>query len=306
MALNMVVLAKQVPDTKHISGKVMKDDGTVNRAALPMVYNPEDLIALGLAVELRGRYGGRVTVITMGTPMAATILRDSLYRGADDAILLTDRRLAASDTLATSYALARAVEKLSPVDLVLCGRQAIDGDTAQVGPQTAEKLGIPQVTYVTAVNWVENGRLEAHRDFGDGYEVVRCPLPALLTVYSEEGEPPPAQAKRLLRWRHSRTPSEVAVETRVELAAQKLPVEELNQAIERRRADLAERGLLLQEWSAEAIGAEQDRIGKAGSPTMVKEIESIVLKNTAYKNIEPTEAGLQDLIAELRRDRLIP
>jgi len=306
MPLKMVVLAKQVPDTKHITGKVMKDDGTVNRAALPMVYNPEDLIALGLAVELRERYGGHVTVVTMGTPLAAAILRESLYRGADDAILLTDRRLAASDTLATSYALSLAVRRIGDVDLVLCGRQAIDGDTAQVGPQTAEKLGVPQLTYVTEVHWVENGRLEARRDWGDGYEVVRCPLPALLTVYSEEGEPPPAQAKRVLRWRHARTPSEVAVATRVELVPQKVASEEIERTTRERQEALAGRGLLLKEWAADNIGAEAGRVGKMGSPTMVREIESIVLRNTAYKNIEPTEAGLSDLIAELRRDRLIP
>lgn len=306
MALKMVVLAKQVPDTKRISGKVMKEDGTVNRAALPMIYNPEDLSALGLAVRLRRRYGGHITVITMGTPMAAAILRESLIRGADDAVLLTDRRLAASDTLATSYALSLAVRKVGEVDLVLCGRQAIDGDTAQVGPQTAEKLGLPQVTYVAEVNWVADGRLEARRDFGDGYEVVRCPLPALLTVNGEFQEPPPPRAKQLLRWRHARTPSEVAVEVRVELARQGAGAEEIRRVTAERQEELRRRGLLLTEWSADDIGAEPDRIGKAGSPTMVKQIESIVLKRSAFKNIEPTEEGLRDLIAELRRDRLIP
>jgi len=305
MALKMVVLAKQVPDTKHISGKVMKDDGTVNRAALAMIYNPEDLSALGLAVKLRARYGGHITVISMGTPMAGDILRESLYRGADDAILLTDRRLAASDTLATSYALSLAVGKVGDVDLVLCGRQAIDGDTAQVGPQLAEKLGIPQVTYVADVAWVRDGRLQARREFGDGHEVVRCPLPALLTVSGEYQDPPPPRAKSLLRWRHARTPSEAAVDVRVTLAPQKAGAEEINQAIAQRQAELKQRGLLLEQWSADAVGAEPDRIGKAGSPTMVKQIESIVLKNSTFKNIEPTEAGLRDLIAELRRDRLI-
>ena len=306
MVLKMVVLAKQVPDTKGISGKVMKDDGTVNRAALPMIYNPEDLSALGLAVRLRARYGGHITVISMGTPMAAAILRESLYRGADDAILLTDRRLAASDTLATSYALSLAVAKVGQVDLVLCGRQAIDGDTAQVGPQTAEKMGIPQLTYVADVAWVKDGRLEARRDWGDGYEVARCRLPALLTVSGEHQVPPPPRAKRLLRWRHARTPSEVAVKVRVALAPQKASAEEINDAIAQKRAELEERGLLLKEWSAEDIGADLGRIGKVGSPTMVKQIDSIVLKGSTYKNIEPTEEGLRDLIAELRRDRLIP
>ena len=284
----------------------MKDDGTVNRAALAMIYNPEDLSALGLAVKLRARYGGHITVISMGTPMAGEVLRESLYRGADDAILLTDRRLAASDTLATSYALSLAVGKVGDVDLVLCGRQAIDGDTAQVGPQLAEKLGIPQVTYVADVAWVEDGRLEARREFGDGHEVVRCPLPALLTVSGEHQDPPPPRAKRLLRWRHARTPSEVTVDVRVALAPQKPGADAISQAIEQQQAELEQRGLLLTQWSADAIGAESERIGKAGSPTMVKQIESIVLKGSTYKNIQPTEEGLRDLIAELRRDRLIP
>ena len=305
MQLKMVVLAKQVPDTKHISGKVMKEDGTVNRAALPMIFNPEDLSALGLAVRLRRRYGGHISLITMGAPMAGEVVREALYRGADDAVLLTDRRLAASDTLATSYALALAVQKLGPIDLVLCGRQAIDGDTAQVGPQLAEKLGIPQVTYVAEVNRVEDGRLEARRDFGDGYEVVRLSLPALLTVSGEHQEPSPPQAKRLLRWRHARTPSEVNIEVRTALARERPGAEVVAQAVRDRRAELESRGLLLTEWAAEDIGAEAERIGKAGSPTKVKEIESIVLKHSTYKNIQPTEEGLADLIEELRRDRLI-
>ncbi len=305
MQLTMVVLAKQVPDTKHISGKVMKDDGTVNRAALPMIFNPEDLSALGLAVRLRRRYGGHVTLITMGAPSAGEILREALYRGADDAILLTDRRLAASDTLATSYALSLAVQKLGPVDLVLCGRQAIDGDTAQVGPQLAEKLGIPQVTYVEAVHWIEDGRLEARRDFGDGYEVVRCPVPALLTVNGEGNEPPPPAAKKLLRWRHALTPSEANVAVRTELARERPGPQAVAQAVKDRQAELEGRGLLLAEWSADTIGAEPERIGKTGSPTKVKEIESIVLKESAYKNIEPTEEALADLVRELRRDHLI-
>ena len=141
MGYNCVVLVKQVPDTKKITGQAMNDDGTVNRAALAAIFNPEDLNALETALQIKDEYGGTVTVIAMGLPAASEVLRDSLYRGADDAILVTDRRCAASDTLATSYILSRAVGKLD-YDIVLCGRQAIDGDTAQVGPQLAEKLGI--------------------------------------------------------------------------------------------------------------------------------------------------------------------
>ena len=155
MGYNCVVLVKQVPDTKRITGEVMNDDGTVRRSALPAIFNPEDLNALELALQIKDKFGGHITVITMGLPAAGAILRDSLFRGADDAILLTDPRCAASDTLATSYILSCAVKKLD-YDIVLCGRQAIDGDTAQVGPQLAEKLGIPQITYVEEL--IELGR----------------------------------------------------------------------------------------------------------------------------------------------------
>jgi electron transfer flavoprotein beta subunit len=123
----------------------MNDDGTVNRSSLPAIFNPEDLNALELALQIKENFGGKVTVLSMGPPAAAAILRDSLYRGADEAILITDKRCAASDTLATSYIISCAVKKLD-YDIVLCGRQAIDGDTAQVGPQLAEKLGITQIT----------------------------------------------------------------------------------------------------------------------------------------------------------------
>jgi electron transfer flavoprotein beta subunit len=140
-----VVLVKQVPDTANVSADAMKDDGTVNRAALPAIFNPEDLHALEAALEVKDRFGGTVTVVTMGPPKAGDILRECVYRGADRGILVTDRRAAGSDTLATSYILSRAVKTIDNVDMVFCGRQAIDGDTAQVGPQCAEKLGITQI-----------------------------------------------------------------------------------------------------------------------------------------------------------------
>ncbi|MCP4452651.1 MAG: electron transfer flavoprotein subunit beta/FixA family protein, partial [Planctomycetes bacterium] len=177
MPYNCVVLVKQVPDTKEISGKVMKDDGTVNRAALPAIFNPEDLNALELALQIKDKYGGTVTAITMGLPTAVNVLRQSLFRGADDAVLITDRRCAASDTLATSYILSCAVKKLD-YDIVLCGRQAIDGDTAQVGPQLAEKLDIPQISYVEKLNDLKGKVLTVRRNIGNGHQVVRCELPA--------------------------------------------------------------------------------------------------------------------------------
>jgi electron transfer flavoprotein beta subunit len=158
---NSIVLVKQVPDTKNITGEVMKGDGTMNRSALPAVFNPEDLNALEMALQVREQYGGRVTVLTMGPPQAAEVLREALYRGADQVILLSDRRFAGADTLATSYTLTCAIRKLGNYDLIFCGRQAIDGDTAQVGPQTAEKLGIPQITYAETVVNLEGDEIVA-------------------------------------------------------------------------------------------------------------------------------------------------
>ena len=128
MPYNVVVLAKQVPDTKKVTAKAMKDDGTVNRAALPTIFNPEDLNALELALAVKDAYGGTVTCLTMGPPAAADLLRDALFRGVDRVALVTDRRAAASDTLATSYILAQAVKHVGDVDIVVCGRQAIDGE----------------------------------------------------------------------------------------------------------------------------------------------------------------------------------
>ena len=148
MPYNMIVLVKQVPDTKNITGEAMKEDGTVNRGALPAIFNPEDLHALEMALQIKQDHGGHIWVLTMGLPSAVEVLRDALYRGADEAALLTDRRFARADTLATSYTLSEAIKHIGEFDIVLCGRQAIDGDTAQVGPQTAEKLQVPQITYV--------------------------------------------------------------------------------------------------------------------------------------------------------------
>ena len=197
MPYNCIVLAKQVPDTKNVTGEAMREDGTVNRAALPAIFNPEDLNALEAALDIRDRFGGTVTVITMGPPAAVELLRESLYRGVDDVILLTDRRFAAADTLATSYALSCAVKKLGNYDLILCGRQAIDGDTAQVGPQAAEKLGINQVTYVESIRNIDGDTIEIERGIEGGVEVVRGKLPLLLTVTDTANRPRPYQAKKL-------------------------------------------------------------------------------------------------------------
>ena len=148
MSLKIVVLAKQVPDTRNVGKDAMTAEGTVNRAALPAIFNPEDLNALEQALRLKEQNpGSTVGILTMGPPRAGEIIRQGLYRGADTGWLLTDRLFAGADTLATSYALATGIQKIGDVDIVIGGRQAIDGDTAQVGPQVAQKLGLNQVTY---------------------------------------------------------------------------------------------------------------------------------------------------------------
>ena len=156
--LKIVVLAKQVPDTRNVGKNAMKEDGTVNRAALPAIFNPDDLNALEQALRLKERYPDTtIELLTMGPGRAAEIIREGLFRGADGGILLTDRKFAGADTLATSYALTLAIRKMQP-NLIIAGRQAIDGDTAQVGPQVAEKLNYPQVTYAEDILGIEEAK----------------------------------------------------------------------------------------------------------------------------------------------------
>lgn len=153
MSLKIVVLAKQVPDTRNVGPDAMTPEGTVNRSALPAIFNPEDLNALEQALRLKDQNPGTtVTIVTMGPGRAAEVIREAMYRGADGGYLLTDRAFAGADTLATSYALATAIKHVQPdVDIIIGGRQAIDGDTAQVGPQVAEKLGLNQITYTEEI-----------------------------------------------------------------------------------------------------------------------------------------------------------
>ena len=165
MPYDSIVCVKQVPDTANITAEAMKEDGTVNRAALPAIFNPEDLRALEAALQVRDLYGGTVTVLSMGPPKAGDVLRECLYRGADRTILLTDRRAAASDTLATSYILAQAVRTIGRYDLVFCGRQAIDGDTAQVGPGIAKRMGLQLLTYVSRIVDSNSGSCLPRRRF---------------------------------------------------------------------------------------------------------------------------------------------
>ena len=302
MGYNCVVLIKQVPDTKRITGEVMNDDGTVRRSALPAIFNPEDLNALEVALQIKDKFGGQVTVISMGLPAAGAILRDALFRGADDAILLTDPRCAGSDTLATSYILNCAVKKLH-YDIVLCGRQAIDGDTAQVGPQLAEKLGIPQITYIEQLIDLADRTITAQRNIGNGWQQVKTKLPVLLTVTGEANEPRVAAAKKIMKCKNALTPIEV--EKVVGGQGSGISEAEINKLVEKRCNELEERGLLIKQWDLDFVGADLSWCGLNGSPTKVHRIQSVVLAAKESKTIEPTQNGVANMIRELIEDKII-
>jgi electron transfer flavoprotein beta subunit len=302
VAYNGVVLIKQVPDTKRITGEAMNDDGTVNRGALPAIFNPEDLNALEMALQIKEKFGGTVTVITMGLPAAAEVLRDSLYRGADEVILITDQRCAASDTLATSYILSCAVKKLD-CDIVLCGRQAIDGDTAQVGPQLAEKLGIPQITYVEELLELNGETITAQRNIGTGWQQVRTKLPALLTVTSDANTPRAAAAKKMMKYKKAMTPIEVEQKLKNQNPA--ADEKSVKQLVEHKCSELQQKGLLIKQWDLDFLEADLNWCGRSGSPTKVHRIQSVVLTAKESKNVEPTDEGISDMVHELIKDKII-
>ncbi len=301
MPYDSIVCVKQVPDTANITAEAMKEDGTVNRAALPTIFNPEDLHALETALEVRDEYGGTVTVVTMGPPKAADVLRDCLFRGADRAILLTDRRAAASDTLATSYILAQAVQTIGRYDFVFCGRQAIDGDTAQVGPQCAEKLGIPQITYLEKMVSIHDRTVRIRRNIGHGWEVVEAKLPVLVTVIESANEARPQAAKRVMRMKRARVYAEVVAE--VKAAMPEASDEQVNAEVQSRMDALKAAGLLIEQWDLDMIGADMQRCGLAGSPTKVHRVQAIVLTKEGFTDVAPTEAGISQMIHELVVDR---
>ena len=297
MGYHCIVCVKQVPDTTKVTGEAMKADGTVNRAALPAVFNPDDLHALEAALAIRDRCGGTVTAVTMGPLGAAEVLRECLYRGADRAIILNDRRAAGSDTLATSYILSRAVKKIGGYDFVFCGRQAIDGDTAQVGPQLAEKLGLAQITYFERILELSDRTVRAQRRVGNGWEVLEARLPLLLTALDTANGPRPAAARRVMRYKRARTPAEL---TRDVAAAMPDATEEDRDAERAKRLEtLKMNNLLIEQWGLDEIDADLNWCGISGSPTKVHRIQSIVLTKEGHKEIPPTEQGIADLVHEL-------
>ena len=289
MSLKIVVLAKQVPDTRNVGKDAMKADGTINRAALPAIFNPEDLNALEQALRIKDAHpGSTVTVLTMGPGRAADIIREGLFRGADGGYLLTDRAFAGADTLATSYALATAIRKIKDFDLIVGGRQAIDGDTAQVGPQVAEKLGIPQVTYAEEIQKVENGRATIKRRIDGGVEVVEAPLPLVVTVNGSAAACRPRNARLVQKYKHAKT------------------VTEKQQGI-LDYTDLYDKRdyLNLAEWSVADVDGDLQQCGLAGSPTKVKNVENIVFQAKESKTISAADAEVEALVKELLANHTI-
>ena len=295
MSYNIVVLVKQVPDTANISGEVMKPDGTVNRAKLSAIFNPEDKVALELALQVKERYGGKVTAITMGPPKASEVLRECLFMGADDTILISDRKFAGADTLATSYVLSAALKKLGQVDLIFAGRQAIDGDTAQVGPQTAEKLGIPQITYTEKVLDLKKDAIKVERRIDNGHEVVEGKLPVLLTVIKDAAIPRPFKAKRVMAYKNAMTLMEL----------EKLAEGNSLLVAETLKEEYENKGLYIPTLTMNDLDVLPERCGLHGSPTKVHKVESVVLASNEHIKIEPTTEGLSLLIDKLLEDHTL-
>ena len=288
MSLKIVVLAKQVPDTRNVGKDAMTAEGTVNRAALPAIFNPEDLNALEQALRLKEQYpGSTVGILTMGPPRAGEIIRQGLYRGADTGWLLTDRKFAGADTLATSYALTTAIKKIGDVDLVIGGRQAIDGDTAQVGPQVAQKLGLNQVTYAEEIQKIEDGKATIRRMIDGGVETVEAPLPVVITVNGTAAPARPFNAKLVMKYKYATCPMErTGKEPWAELFEQR-PYLTLNQ------------------WSVADVDGDEEQCGLSGSPTKVKTVQNIVFQAKESKTISGSDEGIDGLIKELLDEKII-
>ena len=255
--MNIIVCIKQVPDTAEV--RINPETNTLIRDGVASIINPYDVHAIEAALQIREKTGGRVTVITMGPPQAEAALREAIAMGADDAVLLTDRAFAGSDTWATSYTLAKAVEKLG-ADMVVCGKQAIDGDTAQVGPEMAEFLNIPHISYVRRIEDVQQKSIRVQRLMDDGSDVVESSLPILLTVVKEINQP--------------RLPS-----LKGKMAAKKAEI---------------------RKWASTDIAADADKIGLKGSPTQVKNIFAPETKKDRKLLEGSPEQQVDDLLRELR------
>ena len=282
-ALKIVVLAKQVPDTRNVGKDAITPEGTVNRAALPAIFNPEDLNALELALRLKEqREGSKVYILSMGPQRAADIIREAMFRGADGGYLLSDRKFAGSDTLATSYALSCALRKIG-ADIIFAGRQAIDGDTAQVGPQVAQTLGLPQVTYAEEILQVGDSSIIVRRRLERGVEVVETPLPAVLTVNYSAPAVRPQNARLIMKYKHSMTSSEMRANEH-SLSVNLASVRDYLQIVE---------------WSASDIECDETQLGLAGSPTKVKDVQAVVFQAKESKRLTSSDEDVKELMVEL-------
>ena len=291
MSFKIIVLAKQVPDTRNVGKDAMKEDGTINRAALPAIFNPEDLNALEQALRLKDAYPGTtVTLLTMGPGRAAEIIREGLYRGADGGYLLTDRAFAGADTLATSYALATAIKKIGDFDIIIGGRQAIDGDTAQVGPQVAEKLNLTQITYAEEILQVDatTRRITVKRHIDGGVETVEGPLPIVVTVNGSAAPCRPRNAKLVMKYKRALGAQEKAATT--------IDIPELYET---------RPYLNIQEWSVADVNGDLAQCGLSGSPTKVKAIQNIVFQAKESKTLTGSDKDIEDLIVELLANHTI-
>ncbi len=288
MKLKIVVLAKQVPDTRNVGKDAMTAEGTVNRAALPAIFNPEDLNALEQALRIKDQNpGSTVGILTMGPPRAGEIIRQGLYRGTDTGWLLTDRLFAGADTLATSYALSMGIRKIGDVDIVLGGRQAIDGDTAQVGPQVAQKLGLNQVTYAEEIIKIENKKATIRRHIDGGVETVEAPLPLLVTVNGTAAACRPCNAKLVMKYKYASCPMERKGDE---------PWTELYKT---------RPYLTLNQWSVADVSGDPKQCGLSGSPTKVKAVQNIVFHTKESKTLTSSDEDIDNLMKELISEKII-
>lgn len=260
--MNIIVCIKQVPDTAEI--RINPETNTLMREGVPSIINPFDLHALEAALQIKEKTGGKVTVLTMGPPQAETALREAVSMGADEAVLLSDRAFAGSDTWATSYTLAQAIRKLG-ADIIFCGKQAIDGDTAQVGPETAEFLGIPHISYIRKIEEIRDSSIRVQRLMDEGYDIVESSLPVLLTTVKELNQP--------------RMPS-----LKGKMAAKKAEIKKMGK---------------------DDIQADENSIGLKGSPTQVKNIFAPQIKAGRKMIEGSAEEQVEALIQELRKIKCI-
>jgi electron transfer flavoprotein beta subunit len=292
---NSIVLVKQVPDTANISGKVMKEDGTVNRAKLPAIFNHEDKVALEMALQIKDKFGGKVTAITMGPARASDILRECLYMGADEVILISDRKFAGADTLATSYVLSEAIRKIGGYDFIFAGRQAIDGDTAQVGPQTAEKLSLPQITYAEEILELEEKTVKIKRKIDGGHEILKAKLPVMVTVIKDAAEPRPFRAKRVMAYKNAKSLFDI------EAMAEGNSLLYTDTLVHEYESN----SLFIPTMTMDDLKLDIDRVGIKGSPTKVFKVESVVLAGGNHLKVEATKNGLSSLIDKLMEDHIL-